>query len=113
MGQHDVQVGQCRTIFNTVDLERSDAITDSTQVLAELDELTGAARHSDLSAALQQLKQVSLEPQLTSTEQRLGNATGTGQSVMGILNQGDQESATRADSANSQAEIPSSISSMR
>lgn len=102
MGTHDVQIGQCQTIFNTVDQDRESATTAHTDVTSHLENLIGAAEDASLSAALSRLQQEAFEPSLTAVEQRLGAVTGAGSQMLQHMATGDQEMESRATAAGSQ-----------
>lgn len=107
MGQHDVQMGQCQAIFNSVDSERSEAVSESSTVMGELESLIAAANHPQLVAALQSLRSEAFEPQLNSVEQRVGGASSTGNQVLGLMSQGDQQMSSQSQSA--QGQVPSQL----
>lgn len=107
LGQHDVQLGQARAIFTTVGQEHSGAVTDASALLAELDTLLGLAQSPALRTALQGLKDEGFEPQLTSAEQRVERARASGEEVLGIVSQGDQEMTAAAES--SAGQVPAQL----
>lgn len=104
MGQHDVQMGQCQAIFSAVDSERNEAVSVGSTVAAELETLVAAAHHPQLVAALQALQTEAFQPQINNAEQRVSSASSTGHEVLGLVNQGDQQMSSQAQTA--QGQVP-------
>lgn len=107
MGQHDVQMGQCRAIFNAADSERGEADTESSTVIGELEALVSAAHHPQLVAALESLRTEAFEPQMQSARQRVSNASTVGHEVLGVMNQGDQQMSSQSQGA--QGQVPGGL----
>lgn len=107
MGQHDVQMGQCRAIFNTVDSEGGEADSESSTIIGELEALVSAAHHPQLVAALQSLRSDAFEPQIQSAQRSLSSASGVGHEVLGVMNQGDQQMSSQ--SAGAQGQVPGQL----
>lgn len=104
MGQYDVQMGQCRAIFNAADAEGGDAASEGSTIVGELEALVSAAHHPQLVAALQSLRSEEFEPQMQSARQRVSNASSVGHEVLGVMSQGDQQVSSQSHSA--QGQVP-------
>lgn len=107
MGQHDVEMGQCRAIFNAAEAEGGDAASEGSTIVGELEALLSAAHHPQLVAALQSLRSGEFEPQMQSAQQRVSNASNVGHEVLGVMNQGDQQMSSQSQSA--QGQVPGGL----